>query len=159
MDGMEPRLRIELVPGPLWRQNLRTILRDSEWQRLRRWALDRAGNACEACGHHVEGGKNLVCHEQWSYDEQAGTQTLTGVEIHCRDCDAVTHIGNTEIHGGLIGLGKALRRLADMNGWTPQQSMAHFQEARETFKRRSGLTWAQDIGWYRRWLAKAGPGS
>jgi hypothetical protein len=116
MTTVEPRLRIELVPAALWYGNLRKVLSEREWKRLRRWALDRAGDACEVCGDHAEGGKNLVCHEQWTYDDQTAVQTLVGVEIHCRDCDGATHIGHTQSHTGLLGLGRALRQLADVNG-------------------------------------------
>lgn len=155
VTGPAPRLRIELVPRPLWKRNLRGgPLTHTEWRRLRRWALDEAGNACQACGHYVEGGRNLVCHELWSYDDATLIQTLTGVEIHCRDCDAVTHIGRIGAVAGMVGVGRALRQLARVNGWSPRQAMAHYGEARAEYERRSGLVWTQDIGWYERWAAR-----
>lgn len=159
IDGMEPRLRIELVPRPLWRQSLRKILSDGEWDRLRQWALDRAGNTCVPCGRHVEGGKDLICYEQWAYDDQAATQTLTGVEIHCWDCDAVTHIGYAGFRGGGAAVVQALRRLVTVTGCTPQQAMNAYGEAMRLHERRSDREWTQDIGWYRRWLDGTRQGS
>jgi hypothetical protein len=35
----------------------------------------------------------LVCHDKWKYDDEASVATLVGFEIHCRSCDAVTHVG------------------------------------------------------------------
>lgn len=76
--GGEPaRLRVKLVPRPLWGRNLRDVLPRSEWQRLRRRALYQVG---EPCGLHVPGGGNLICHEQWTYDNATRARTLIGVD-------------------------------------------------------------------------------
>ncbi|MEU0155804.1 hypothetical protein [Micromonospora fulviviridis] len=111
---------MELVPRPLWGRNLRDALPRSEWQRLRRRALYQVG---EPCGLHVPGGRNLICHEQCTYDNATRTQTLIGVEIHCRGCDLVTHLGRAGVVGGPLLVGRALRRLAKLNGWTPVEAL------------------------------------
>ncbi|MFY1656168.1 hypothetical protein [Micromonospora sp. WMMD1274] len=53
------------------------MLPRSEWQRLRRRALYQVG---EPCGLHVPGGGNLICHEQWTYDNATRARTLIGVD-------------------------------------------------------------------------------
>jgi hypothetical protein len=150
-----PRLRVELVPKPLWYRNVRSQ-HPADWRRLRRWALDRAGNRCQICGHHVDGGRNLVCHEIWVYDDTAGIQTLTGVEIHCRACDAVTHLGHTIQAVGWFGARPALSRLRELNGWDSRQAMTYVQAAFAVFRERSGREWRQDIGWFERWMTDPG---
>ncbi|MFB9239927.1 hypothetical protein ACFFWC_31120 [Plantactinospora siamensis] len=158
-DGDEPalRLRVELVPRPLWGRNLRAVLPRSDWQRLRRWALDRAGERCEPCGLTVAGGRYLICHERWTYDHATRTQTLIGVEIHCGDCDLVTHVGRAGVVGGPLLVGQALRRLAELNGWTPAEALFHYRAARTEWQERSQHPWQQDLTWYDRWVAAHPP--
>ncbi|MFD6662556.1 hypothetical protein ACFWDK_09325 [Micromonospora chalcea] len=105
----------------------------------------------------MPGGRNLICHEQWTYDNATRTQTLIGVEIHCREGDLVTHIGRAGVVGGRLLVGRALRRLAKVNGWTPAEALNHYQAARTEWQQRSQHSWQQDIGWYERWVASHPP--
>jgi hypothetical protein len=144
------------VPAPLWGRNLRDQLTHTEWNRLRRWALDRAGNRCQVCGLHVDGGRNLVCHERWRYepDGDCWRQTLADVEIHCRPCDGPTHIGRLH-QFGMVAVAPALRQLATVNGWTGAQTMAHYLQAKRRWQELSAIPaerWTQDLTWYDRWL-------
>jgi len=146
-----PRLTIELVPEPLWGKSLATTLPRPEWRRLRQFALDRAGNACEVCALAVAGGKHLVCRERWFYDDDSRLQLLTGVRIQCRDCDAVTHIGRIDARAGRDAVRAAMEHMARANAWTPAQVMAAVAAAKGEWVRRSALAWTQDTGWYDRW--------
>jgi hypothetical protein len=150
-----PPLSIEMVPAPLWGRNLRDRLTRTEWNRLRRWALDRAGNSCQVCGLHVDGGRNLVCHEQWRYepDGEGWTQRLMDVAIHCRQCDGPTHIGRLH-QFGMIAVAPALRHLAAVNGWTHAKTMTHYLEAKRRWQQLSAIPaerWNQDLTWYDLW--------
>jgi hypothetical protein len=155
MDGIEvpkPRLRIELVPRPLWGKTLAKTLPRPKWQAVRAWALRRAGNACEVCGFSPGDGRGLICHEVWAYDDVRMIQSLTGVEMHCADCDRVTHFGRTSTLGQPELVAAALARLGRINGWSPEQVRAYRLEAREQWRTRSTHEWTQDTSWYDRWL-------
>ncbi|WP_159079281.1 hypothetical protein [Plantactinospora sp. BC1] len=155
-DGIEvskPRLRIELVPRPLWGKTLAKTLPRSKWRALRAWALGRAHNACEVCGFRPVDGKGLICHEVWEYDDDQMIQTLAGLEIHCTECDHVTHFGRTTTLGQPELVAAARVRLGRVNGWPPEQVRAYELAAREQWRARSAREWIQDLSWYERWLA------
>ena len=82
----------ELVPAPLWGRSAYRMLggRVAWTKRIRPDALAKSGNRCDICGS-AEG--RLICHDKWQYDDKVATATLVGFEIHCTNCDAVTHIG------------------------------------------------------------------
>ena len=45
-----PRLTVELLPATTWGSNLRSVLRVSQWDKLRRGAYEAAQHRCEICG-------------------------------------------------------------------------------------------------------------
>jgi hypothetical protein len=89
----------------------------------------------------------------WEYDDEKMIQTLAGLEIHCSECDRVTHLGRTGTLGQPELVVAALARLGRINGWAPEQVRAYRLEAREQWRTRSAHEWTQDISWYERWLA------
>jgi hypothetical protein len=147
-----PRLRIELVPRPLWGKTLAKDLPRAKWRALRTWALERTDNACEVCGFQSHGGTGLMCHEVWSYDDERGIQTSAGMEIHCSDCDRVTHFGRTTTLGRADLVKQALSRLGQVNNWSDQEVRAYVRKTREVWLGRNGRDWTQDRAWYEQWL-------
>jgi len=87
------KLRVELIPKPLWEQNLRVRdgLGKARWDKLRRQLIEKHGARCAICGatEHLHG------HEIWDYREKktVGTVVLLRVEIVCGDCHDIHHWG------------------------------------------------------------------
>src|SRR5712691_8837412 len=80
------KLRIELIPRPLWERNLRLSdgLGKARWGKLRHKLIEKNGARCTICGKT----ERLHGHEVWAYREKStvGTAMLLRVEIVCIDC-------------------------------------------------------------------------
>jgi hypothetical protein len=89
------KLRIELVPRPLWEKNLRSSdgLGKARWDKFRHKLIESNGARCAICGS----AKRLHGHEVWEYREKktVGTAVLLRVEIVCIDCHDIHHWGRT----------------------------------------------------------------
>jgi len=127
------KLTIELVPQTSWYNNVRSNVTPAEWDVLRKESYKKAGYKCECCGgvgptHPVE------CHEIWEYDDEAFTQTLTGLISLCPSCHQVKHIGLARIKGNYQ---KALKHLAEVNGITEEEVDEYVEECFKTWQERS----------------------
>lgn len=139
------RLKLELVPRPLWyTSNIRTILPKEDWDLLRRAVYRRANYLCEMCGgrgpdHPIE------CHEVWHYDEGARTQALERMTGLCPSCHGVKHMGRSRI----VGKGnEAIAHLAAVNGWPLDLAEKYVDFAFYVWARRSGLPgWRLLVDW------------
>lgn len=93
----ELRLRIELVPPPLWGKNLRSYLTDSRWANLREAVRQIADFTCEICGEKAsrENELGVNAHEDWRYDDarSSSTATLLRVGCVCTLCHHIHHFG------------------------------------------------------------------
>src|SRR5258708_31337818 len=83
------KLTIELVPQTSWYSNLRKVLSQSEWDKIRTKAYADYGNKCGICG----ATGRLNCHEIWQYDGQRRAQKLIGFIALCDLCHHLKHIG------------------------------------------------------------------
>lgn len=151
MSENPPRLLLELVPAPNWGWNLRSELKKSEWDEVRRVVYERAGHVCEVCGG--KGRKWPVeCHERWTYDDESGVQKLVGLEALCPPCHEVRHMGRAIS----VGNGdRASKHLGKVNGWTPEKVEAHVSAAFDLWHRRSQRSWSLDLSWLDGFLAEA----
>jgi hypothetical protein len=102
-----------------------------------------AGSACVACGTTPPGGKHMVCDELWSYEEQQGIATLSGVRILCPACDHARHFARA----AQLGLAaEALRTLATVNGISPENARSLLDDAAKIWRRRrSRLAWTVQV--------------
>jgi len=136
-------LTLDLIPSTTWYNNLRSRLRPSEWDRLRKATYAAAGNKCEVCGgrghrHPVE------CHEIWDYDEATRVQRLVGLIALCPACHEVKHFGRAQA----VGRGDAaITHLMNVNGWTADQAWDHITESFGVWRRRSEVEWTLDLTW------------
>ena len=135
------KLTIELVPQTSWYSNVRSNVTSSEWDVLRRGSYKKAGYKCEICSgvgpkHPVE------CHEIWEYDDEALTQTLTGLVSLCPSCHQVKHIGLARIKGNYP---KALKHLSEVNGITEEEAHEYVEECFKIWKERSKNKYTIDI--------------
>lgn len=90
------KLDFEMVPDSCWYSNLRSILKPSMWDVVRKDAYLRADGRCMICGRPA---KRLEAHERWRYDEKTNTQILDDVIAVCHSCHSVIHIGRTQLLG------------------------------------------------------------
>ena len=134
------RLTVELVPRTCWFRNVRSEVSSSDWSRLRRDILEKAGHRCEICG----AGGRLECHEIWEYDEGKHVQRLAGLVALCQRCHEVKHIGLSEVRGHRA---RAMEHLARVNGWSREDAELYIEVVFETWHRRSGHEWTLDISW------------
>jgi hypothetical protein len=136
-------LEIELVPKTSWYSNLRSILTESQWDKVRKQVYANAGNCCEIC--NGKGPKWPVeCHEKWEYDEDNLIQKLTGLIALCPSCHEVKHIGLAEIKGNAA---RAKKHLAKVNKWDMAQTEAHISEAFFIWNDRNKHDWELDLDW------------
>lgn len=125
------KLNIELVPRTAWFTNLRSDLKASEWDKIRRKCYAEAGYKCEICSgvgpkHPVE------CHEKWNFGD--GKITLTGLIALCPSCHEVCHIGLAGIRGrGEI----AMRHFMKVNGISATEAKKLIAEAFALYHERS----------------------
>lgn len=137
-----PTLSVELVPAPLWGQNLRKLAPET-WRSIRARAHAEAVS-CAFCG-----GAPEHCHEAWKYvehDSHEGTATLARVVVICEDCHDVVHLGRTAKVGGPDAFERAKAHLGRVNGWSAEQVDAHVAKAHDAWERRSAMRWGLDFG-------------
>ncbi len=126
-------LTVELVPQTCWYFNVRSKVSKQDWDKLRRYSYQQAGNRCEICGgvghqHPVE------CHEIWHYNDEQHIQRLIGLIALCPSCHEVKHMGysNTQGRGDI-----AVAHLAHVNGWSVQEAEEYVEQCFETWLERS----------------------
>jgi 5-methylcytosine-specific restriction endonuclease McrA len=139
------KLTIELVPKTSWYSNVRSNVSKAEWDRIRKKSYENANHVCEVCG---DVGTNqgyrhkLECHEIWQYDDQALTQTLTGLVSLCPYCHLVKHPGLAQMNGKL---GIVLKQLQRVNQISVEEAGAMLNEAFEIWRSRSKNNYTLDI--------------
>jgi 5-methylcytosine-specific restriction endonuclease McrA len=139
------KLTIELVPKTSWYSNVRSNVSKAEWDRIRKKSYENANHVCEVCG---DVGTNqgyrhkLECHEIWQYDDQALTQTLTGLVSLCPYCHLVKHPGLAQMNGKL---GIVLKQLQRVNQISVEEAGAMLNEAFEIWRNRSKNNYTLDI--------------
>ena len=132
-----------MVPRTCFFSNLRSNLRAKDWQKLRALTITKANSRCEICGS-TNRGRSLECHEIWHYDEETGTQILTGLVALCRECHRAKHMALARE----MGWEEAARfHLMRVNRWTHPQVEIYLVQAFELFEARSQKSWKLDITW------------
>jgi hypothetical protein len=90
------RLTIELVPTTSWYNNMRKVVSQSAWDKIRKGVYAEYGHRCGICG--AEG--RLECNEIWEYDDINHIQMLQGFIALCPLCHLVKHIGFAGVQAG-----------------------------------------------------------
>lgn len=143
------KLCIELVPETCWYENLRQILPESEWGKIRKEAYKKAGNKCEICG---ASGK-LNCHEIWEYDDKNNIQTLKGFQALCDNCHNIKHIGfvNVQISNGIWSkdvMDNLAKHFMKVNECSMATFNQHVEEAFNLWREMSKKEWTRDLRGY-----------
>ena len=139
------KLEADLVPTNTWGKNLRAVLPAAGWDRLRRWAYERAGHRCEICGAtgKDQGRKHDVeAHEVWEYDDVTQTQTLVGVQALCPRTHMVKHYGRSM----KVGAAHVVRQhLAEVNGWSATTIAIYEDYIFDVHAHRSRFRWTVNM--------------
>ncbi len=140
------KLTIELVPESSWYNNMRKVLPQSEWDKIRQRAYAEYGHRCGICGY--EG--RLNCHEIWEYDDQQHNQKLAGFIALCDLCHHVKHIGLAGILAkrGELDFDKVIQHFLRVNNCDEKTFQQHYEEAFEQWRERSKHQWNVDLGEY-----------
>lgn len=139
------KLDFELVPDSCWYSNLRSILKPSMWDVVRRDAYARAEGRCMICNRPV---KRLEAHEKWEYDEKTCTQKLVDVVAICHSCHSVIHIGRTQLLGDEK---KASDHFMKVNECSYSDYRKALGAANEKHRRLNSVAeWKLDLSWLKR---------
>jgi hypothetical protein len=101
----ELRLKVNMVPKLLYRNNLRRALPKTAWTELRRRLIEERGCVCEVCGAAIPNPSDVDAHEEWDYDtgKRPPRATVTRILLACPKCHATVHFG---LQYGLVKTGK-----------------------------------------------------
>ena len=134
------RLHIELVPQNCWGVNLRTKLKKSDWDKIRKGVYANENMHCHICGEKCE---SLDAHEIWEFDEKNHVQKLIEIIGICRQCHNTIHFGRAQ----KIGLEKeAIEQFIKVNNCGMIDVQEEFLRAKEDYERRSKIKdWKLDV--------------
>jgi hypothetical protein len=132
----------EILPSDLWgRSAYRMLGNRAPWtKKIRPDALAKAKNRCELCGAKEE---RLICHDKWTYDDTNAIATLSGFEIHCGNCDLVTHLGRmVQVSNDPESIVlAAVIHLNNVNGCKTLASTSIIKEAYSLWEKRNKKKW------------------
>lgn len=93
----ELKLRVDMIPKPLHKQNLRTLLGSRKWSALRAEILAERDNVCEVCRIRPSSSSGLHAHEVWAYNlkKKPAVALLSRIGLLCPLCHGVEHLANS----------------------------------------------------------------
>jgi hypothetical protein len=141
------KLSIELVPRTSWYNNLRKVIPQEEWDKIRKRSYKDAGHKCTICGAN---GK-LNCHEVWNYNDEMHVQKLEGFIALCDMCHHVKHIGLAGILDlqGKLDYEKVIEHFMKVNKCAERTFEEHRKIAFDEWRERSKHGWQVDLGEYK----------
>ncbi|MEX3984172.1 hypothetical protein AB4Y45_35035 [Paraburkholderia sp. EG287A] len=139
-DPPVPVLLPDMLPSTVWEANLRHLLSDAEWDRLRKFCYAAAGNTCVSCGSRGE--PHIEAHEAWRFDEKTGVQSLRGILALCPTCHKAKHLGYANRIGVLPAVLNRLKWLNDWDDVKLKDELARVAERQEELSQR---TWTLDL--------------
>jgi len=146
------KLTIEMVPKSSWNSNLRSILKQKQWDVVRRNCYAEANHLCEVCGRDG----TLHCHEKWEYDDKKKIQKLTGLVALCRDCHMCKHFGFALVmhHKGELSIDRVKNHFMDINGVAEDEFRKIVMDEMRLWAERSKEEWKLDIKYLDRYIKK-----
>ena len=139
--GIPPKLRVALVPSTCWLSNVRSLMKEWAWRKLKDSIAEMGEYRCEVC--RGQGRKHPVeCHEVWGYDDERRVQALLRLQALCPMCHRVKHLGRS------INLGYeevACGWLARVNGWDAATTSTYVDAAFRQWSARSQHGWTLDL--------------
>jgi hypothetical protein len=146
------KLEIELVPNSLWYLNLRKMLPQKEWDKIRFETYAKYNNCCGICGAKIK----LNCHEIWEYDDINHIQKLKGFIALCDNCHMIKHIGFAGIQAdkGLLDMDQLINHFIKVNNVNKEEFENHKEKSFKLWKERSTFDWTVDYGDWKNLLEK-----
>jgi hypothetical protein len=139
------KLTIEMIPNTCAFSNIRTCIKPSQWDKIRKLSYSMAMNRCEICegrGKRQGFKHDLECHEIFEYDDVNKVQKLIGLVSLCPICHLVKHFGRASAIGKQAICMKQLQKL---NSWTHKDVVTYLKEVYELHKERSKYEWKLDL--------------
>ncbi len=139
-------LFVDLIPQSCWMSNVRSSITDSDWQRVRKVVVGRAGNHCEICGVSPNNHARLFMevHERWHYYQEGSQhiQKLKRLICLCSKCHMVTHIGFANVRGKAE---EVIAHLMKVKSIPRNVAMQEINEAYALWNERNRVKWSLDI--------------
>lgn len=138
--GEDTILIPNLVPEPLWGENLRKYLRKEDWDFLRKHTYAQSSYRCLICGGKGERWP-VECDEVWEYrllEDGRGMAVLIGLRALCPRCHRVNHLGKANVDGYY---NETIKHMAYINGWSLKRAEQTAEEAFRIFNERSQKNW------------------
>lgn len=147
------KLTMELVPSTSWYRNLRAIIGQRVWDKVRYETYKDAGYRCSVCG--LRG--SLHCHEVWEYDDVRHIQTLTGLVAVCCACHMIKHIGYAGIRRdeGKLDYNSLIRHYRQVNRCSYDDFVMARDIAFEDWEARSLYNWTLELGEFKELVASS----
>lgn len=147
------KLEIELVPKTAWYSNMRKVLSQAEWDKIRKKTYKDYDYKCGICG---KGNVQLECHEIWYYDDENNIQTLKGFIALCHKCHMVKHIGLAGIlsRKGELDMDELKNHFLRVNNVTIEEFKEHYRQSIQIFTNRSNKEWTTEFGLWDEFVKK-----
>lgn len=142
-DIYNPKLTIELIPHSLWGKNLRTLIPQTSWDRIRRSCYRSANYRCQICSN-VGDNHPVECHEKWQYDDEKHVQKLIGVLSLCPLCHKVKHLGRVNALEPHL-YETVVNHLLKINDWSFKDYRRYSRYIQQQHEKRDKYTWTIDI--------------
>lgn len=136
------KLQIELIPKTCWDKNLRSVLKQSDWDKIRKAVYEKENMTCHTCDTKV---KLLNAHEVWEFNEDTHTQKLIDIIGVCTVCHNSIHYGRSQ----MLGFGEdAIKQFMYVNDCDIIDFQNAALEAKLDYDRRSKINdWTLDLSY------------
>lgn len=140
-------LTIELVPETSFYNNLRKMMSQESWDKLRKSIYAKYNHICGICG---ASGK-MNCHEIWEYDDRHHIQHLKGFISLCDLCHHCKHIGYAQIlsNEGKLDFDDVVNHFLKVNKCSMREYEDYIGKMWEQWEERSNHSWKIDLGEYK----------
>lgn len=144
------KLWANLIPATSFYSNLRKVLSQDEWDRVRKIVYKRQNYECKTCGTYFQEkykdkrGKELHCHEYWTFDFNKRRQTLVELVSLCFMCHMSNHLGFCKVSlipKGELTWNELAIHWSEVNQSTKAEFEKHSKLAFELWKIRSKIDW------------------
>lgn len=132
-------LFVDLIPNTCWFKNVRTCIKSSDWDILRKYVYSRANYTCECCNLST---KQLDAHERWHYDAETSVQKLVRIIALCKSCHLSTHYGYARVSDRESEAYDHLKRVRNFNDY---ECNDHIAEAFDVWRERNSQLWFLDL--------------
>jgi hypothetical protein len=157
---MNLKHQISPVPAPLWGKNMRKIMTQTEWKKLRVSIIEERGMRCETCQKELTESKQVKAHEDWEYDVSAtpAVARLTKIQLSCWHCHAIEHFGGVTnmVGGGELSpqaISDTIAHFCELNTATEADFKKHYGEVMAQWNAMNKLDWVIDWGIFAGWVA------